>query len=291
MTTAGSRRSGVRGRAAAGRGLALAVATLCLATAVDAQRGGGRGGGGRIDPREFANMLGGSGDFYTPPDFHGNVPYDGRFTFARIKYRGFGRWSGREGPGWSHDYPDADIHFMRIMKEITSLRPFVESGQRLGGVIVALDDPLLFKYPVAYLSEPGGWFPNDAEAKGLRTYLQKGGFLIVDDFPSFSYSTFEQAIARVLPGAKIVQLTGKEALFDCFYTIDLTKMHPSYYGQGTWLGIYENNDPKKRLIAVIDYNNDVGESWQWSGTGFFSVDVTNEAYKLGVNYLIYALTH
>jgi hypothetical protein len=273
----------------------LLIAMVAVAMPMHAQRGGGRGGGGRgggrIDPREFANMLGGSGDFYAPPDFHGNPPYDGRFTFARIKYRGFGRWSGREGPGWSHDYPDADVHFMRIMKEITSMRPFIEWGNIQGGVIVALDDPLLFKYPVAYLSEPGGWFPNDAEAKGLRTYLQKGGFLIVDDFPAFGYGTFEQAMARVLPGAKVVELTGKEAIFDCFYTIDLKKMHPSYYGQGTWLGIYENNDPKKRLIAVIDYNNDVGESWQWSGQGFFSVDVENEAYKLGINYLVYALTH
>lgn len=290
MTTDGRREAG-DGRSHAGvRGMLLVIVMLAVATPVLAQRGGGRGGG-RIDPREFANMLGNSGDFYTPPDFHGNPPYDGRFTFARIKYRGYGRWAGREGPGWSHDYPDADVHFMRIMKEITSMRPFIEWGNILGGVIVALDDPLLFKYPVAYLSEPGGWYPNDIEAKGLRTYLQKGGFLIVDDFPAFGWQIFEQAMARVLPGAKLFQMTGKEPIFDCFYKVNLNLVRSEYGMNQGFYAVYENNDPTKRLMLIANYNNDVGESWQWSGQGFMPVDVENEAYKLGINYLIYALTH
>jgi hypothetical protein len=286
MKTAESRRPSVRG-------WLIVVATLaCVASPVLAQRGGRGGrGGGRIDPREFANQLGGSGDFYTPPDFRGNPPYDGRFTFARIKYRGYGRWSGREGPGWSHDYPDAEVHLTRILKEITSIRPFVESGRMLGGVIVGLDEPLLFKYPVAYLSEPGGWFPNDIEAKGLRTYLQKGGFLIVDDFPGQDWSTFQSAFGKAFPGLQPMELTGKEPIFDSFYKIDLNRVRGGNYGRQTYLGYYENNDPKKRMIAIVNYNADVGEAWQWSGTGWFPVDISNEAYKLGVNYFIYALTH
>ena len=267
------------------RGVRVAIVVLVVLPLM-AQRGGGRGGG----RPNFNQYLGSPNDYYTPPDFHGNPPYDGRFTFARIKYRGFLHFT-QEGPGWSHDYPDADVHFMRIIREITSIRPFVEKGPIQGGVIVALDDPALFKYPVAYLSEPGGWLPNDVEAKGLRDYLKKGGFLIVDDFSARDWGRYEAAMQKVLPDAKTVQLTGKEPIFDAFYKIDISKANRSYYGTGTFWGIYENNDPRKRLIAVINYNNDIGESWQWSGQGYFPVDVTNEAYKLGVNYLVYALTH
>jgi hypothetical protein len=268
--------------------LTLVLIATLLATPLAAQRGGGRGGGG-FDPR-MMQQLGGD-DYYRPPDWMGNPPYDGRFTFARIKYRGYGRWSGREGPGWSHDYPDADLHFMKIMREITSLRPFVQAGRVMGGAIVSLDEPALFKYPVAYLSEPGGWYPNAAEAKGLRDYLAKGGFLIVDDFPANNWQIFASAMQQVMPSAKVVELTGKEPIFDSFYKIDMSKVTGSGYGRVAFLGIYENNDPKKRLIAVINYNNDIGEAWQWSGQGFFPMDITNEAYKLGVNYLVYALTH
>jgi len=48
-------------------------------------------------------------------------------------------------------------------------------GPIIGGAIVGLDEPELFKYPVAYLSEPGGWFPTPAEVKGLRNYILKAG--------------------------------------------------------------------------------------------------------------------
>jgi hypothetical protein len=274
---------------------AVAAGALALALAMtpddaDAQRGGRFPGG-------FMRSFGDPNEFYTPPDFAGNPPYDGRFTFARIKYRGYGYWSGREGPGWSHDYPDADVHFMKIVREVTSMRPFTNSGRILGGAIVALDDPALFKYPVAYLSEPGGWFPTDAEAKGLGAYLRKGGFMIVDDFPFEAWGTFEAAMSRALPGLRAIQLTGKEPIFDSFYKVDMEKIRRGYSGGGrgprggAFFGYFENNDPTRRLMVLACYGQDIGESWQWSGQGFMAVDVTNEAFKLGINFVVYALTH
>ena len=268
--------------------VAAAVALCAMASAtLTAQRGGGGRGFGRIDP----SLLGDPSSFYTPPDFHGNPPYDGRFTFARIKYRGYGRWSRTEGPGWSHDYPDADVHFMKILREITTMRPFTNAGPVIGGAIVGLDEPELFKYPVAYLSEPGGWFPTDAEVKGLRNYILKGGFMIVDDFPPRDWNTFETAMKRALPELQPVLMTGKEPIFDSFFKVDLTKIRRGAYGQGSFYAYYEKNDPKKRLLVIADYQQDVGDAWQWSGTGFMPIDVSNEAFKLGVNYLVYALTH
>src|SRR4051812_4024305 len=120
----------------AGAALLLGVT---LSTVADAQRRNPFGG----------QYLGSPDEFYQPPDFHGNPHYDGRFTFARIKYRGFRNWAGAEGPGWSHDYPRAEYDFVRILRDVTSVRPFTDEGPIVGSVIVALDDPLLFKYPVS----------------------------------------------------------------------------------------------------------------------------------------------
>ena len=268
----------------------LMIALSLFASAAHAQR---RGGGVNLQ-----NYFGDANGFYTPPDFHGNPPYDGHFVFARIKYRGYFAF-GREGPGWSHDYPDADEHIMLIMRDVTALHPFVHSGNIAGGAIVALDDPELFKYPVSYLSEPGGWNPNDREVQGMRDYLLKGGFVIVDDMNSFHFQNLMQQMQRVFPGAKPVQLTGTEPIFDSFFKIDVKKIEQQCYASRSscyrWIphywAFYKDNDPKKHLMMLANVDADIGEFWQWSGTGFAPVDVSNEAYKLGVNYLIYALTH
>jgi uncharacterized protein DUF4159 len=267
------------------RALYIAVLLLAPFGATLAQRG------------EFGRtrrMLGDPNEFYVPPEFRGNVKYDGRFTFARIKYRGYGHFS-YEGPGWSHDYPRAESHFMRILQEITTLRPFIESPAAIGGNILALDDPELFKYPVAYLSEPGGWFPTDKEVLGLRNYLLKGGFIIFDDFDGGSmdrdWLNFVQQMQRVLPAGRIVQLDATHPIFDAFFKVDLSLMERGgYRGTPVYFAIFQDNDPKKRIMAIINYNNDIGEYWQWSDRGFSPVP-SNEAYKLGVNYIIYALTH
>jgi hypothetical protein len=236
-------------------------------------------------------------EFYVPPDFKGNVPYDGRFTFARIKYRGFEHFQ-QEGPGWSHDYPRAEEHLMRIIREISTMRPFIERDDKIGGVIVALDDKELFKYPVAYLSEPGGWFPNDAEMAGMRNYLSKGGFVIFDDFGvggRFGGSTddwdrLKQLMQRIMPKHHFIEIPTDHPVFDSFYKIDLTQLERSGYGVMSYWGLFQDNDPKKRLMAVVNVNGDIGEFWQWPATGY-NVAPSNEAYKLGVNYLMYALTH
>lgn len=266
----------------------LVVAAVVLVCALSVPHGAaaqrGRGGG-----RPDISSLGSPTDFYVHPLFAGNPTYDGRLTFARIKYRGFAHYTN-EGPGWAHDFPEADENLMKIMKEVTSAHPFIVEGKIRGGAIVALDDPLLFRYPVSYLSEPGGWFPNDNEVKGMRAYLLKGGFVIVDDFGGNDWPNFIAQMNKVLPGVRPVPLTGKEPIFDTFYKVDVTKV-TSYRGRASFFALYENNDPKKRLLMIANYNADVGDGWQWAGQGFIPVDVTNEAFKLGVNYLVYGLTH
>src|SRR3712207_1750828 len=93
-----------------------------------------------------------------------NAAYDGRFTFARIRYTVYRR------SGWEFDYPTMERNLMTMMRELTTLRPHVD-----GSNIHTFDDPELMKYPVAYLSEPGYWIPSEREVEGLRAYLAKGG--------------------------------------------------------------------------------------------------------------------
>lgn len=232
-------------------------------------------------------LPGGGGRRQRPPtEFPSNVPYDGRFTFARIRYDvpmdGF-----RQDIKWSHDYPRGERHFTKIVGELSTIR--VRTAQ---SNIFALDDPQLTKYPIAYLCEAGYWRPTDAEVLGLRNYLLKGGFIIFDDFAHNDWMNFTAQMQRVLPKLKPMQLGPADKIMDSFYRITKFDFNHPYYRNtpAEFWGYYENNDRSKRLLAMVNYNNDISESWEFSDEGFWPVEVSNEAYKLGINYLIYALT-
>lgn len=222
-----------------------------------------------------------------------NGPYDGRFTFFRVAYSpssgsGFGRRVDRK---WDHDTPRAEQHLMKILEEITTLRP-----QMACGAIYQFGDPESFKYPIAYVSEPGYWTMSDAELKGVRDFVHKGGFLIFDDFFAGAWYNFEDQWRRAFPDLQLVPLELSHPVFDSFYHIDNLEMF--YRGQGQftgaraeWYGAFEDNDPSKRLLAVANYNNDLGDYMEFSDEAFVPIDLSNEAYKIMVNYLIYAMTH
>jgi hypothetical protein len=215
-----------------------------------------------------------------------NAPYDGRWTFARIRYTMTNDGGFRRAIKWAHDYPRGDRHFTKILGELSTLKV-----RTLQSNVLALDDPELFKYPVAYLCEAGYWAPSDAEVLGLRNYLLKGGFIIFDDFARNDWMNFETQMHRVLPELRPMRLTTDDKVFDAFYRIRSLEYNHPYYGMPSeFWGIFENNDRSKRLMAVINFNNDISEYWEWSDEGLFPMDASNEAYKLGVNYLIYALT-
>jgi hypothetical protein len=228
-----------------------------------------------------------------------NVPYDGRFTFVRLSYElplsrfegGFGGRSGACYSGriaWLHDYPCAERNLSHILAELTAVRPYLD-----GGNILALDDPDLFKYPIAYMSEPGYWRPAQHEAAALREYLLKGGFIIFDDFGGRDWTAFEAGVRMALPEAELVRLDGSEPIFNSFFSIaPLESIGIPYRGGAAeWWGVYEDNDRSKRLMVVASYNNDLGDFWEYSGTGWYAMDMTNEALKVGVNYIIYAMVH
>jgi hypothetical protein len=224
--------------------------------------------------------------FRGPPTYEANAPYDGRFTFARIRYTPPPFNGYRMDVKWDHDYPRSDHHFPTIVGEITTIK-----SRTLVSNILTLDDPELMKFPWAYLCEAGYWHPTDAEVAGMRNYLLKGGFIVFDDFARYDWDNFLEQMKRVFPELHPLPLTPDDRIFDSFYHIaSLDYTHPYYGVKAEFWGLYENNDRNGRLMAVINYNNDVSEYWEWSDEGMFPVAASNEAYKLGVNYLVYALT-
>ncbi len=228
----------------------------------------------------------------TPP-VSGPATFDGRFVFVRIRYAdGYagGGFYGRQDLPWSHDYPNAEHNLMRIMSDISLLDVYMG---RDGGSILMLDDPNLFKYPFAYMSEPGYWTLSKAEEEGLRNYLLKGGFLIFDDFHADDHwFNLETQMKKVLPDLNWIQLEATHPVYHSFFDVDSLDDFPRQYEETPiFFGLFEHNDPNGRLIAVANHNNDIGEYWEFDGTGWFAIDSTNAAYKLGVNYIMYAMTH
>jgi hypothetical protein len=220
------------------------------------------------------------------------IRYDGRFTLVRL------RWGadlpaprGRFGVqyAWNHDYPRAEQNLSAIIRELTYLDIHDD-----GNEILMLDDPDLFKYPIALMREPGFWNLTDREAESFRAYLLKGGFAIFEDFDGATqWANFEAQMHRVLPEGQLVRLDSSHPIFNAFFSMKdidalvdpMSHIRPSYYG------IFEDNDPSRRLIVVANYDNGVPEYGERSGQRLFPFDASNEAYMLGVNYMIYGLTH
>jgi hypothetical protein len=233
------------------------------------------------------NRRGGRSEVCYAPAECPRAADDGRFTFARVYFPTGGSMMGGFGgePPWHHDRPWAERNLSSIIREISYLRTF--DGWH-GGNVVALDDPEIFRHPVLWMSEPGYWIPTDPQVRALRDYLLKGGFIIFDDFFDRHWINFEQQMARVLPELRPIRLTGREPIFRSFFDVDINSLNIVYRGYSPeFYGIFEDNDPTKRQIAMINYNADIGEFMEYSATGFAPVDVTNEAYKLAVNYVFY----
>ncbi len=98
---------------------------------------------------------------------------------------------------------------------------------------------------------------------------------------------------RALPAHRLIEIDVTHPIFQVFFGMTkLDVQHPLVRVEPSYWGIFEDNDPSQRLMAIVNYNNDLAEYWEWSDTGdYFSVDFTNDAYRLGVNYIVYGLTH
>jgi len=219
------------------------------------------------------------------------------FRLARLAFGAFGdRFGAGRGEPWLRDWPEADFHFMQGVRRLTRIDAAADTGQ------VSLIDPELFEYPVIYAVKVGFMRLNEIEAGRLREYLDRGGFLIVDDFHGpTEWAEFAASLHRVFGERPIVDLPTNDEIFHVLYDLDqrvqipgrqaiargVTWEHP----QGVparWRGIYDDDG---RLIVMINFNMDLGDAWEHADDAFYPEPLTALAYRFGVNYLIYTMTH
>jgi hypothetical protein len=213
------------------------------------------------------------------------VEYDSHFVFTRIRYGGGGGFGF--GGSWAHDYPTADRNLGSIIDYITNMRVRMD-----GTNVLDLDDPRIFENPILYVSEPGYWRIQDTEAKNLRDHLMKGGFIIFDDFEGNHWVNLEAQMRRVVPELQWVQINVEHPIFQTFFELKVLDVpHPSVGVIPRYMALFEDNDPGGRVIALANHNGDLAEYWEWSAEGLYSEDPTNNAYRLGVNYIVYGMTH
>jgi hypothetical protein len=220
----------------------------------------------------------------------GNPAYDGRFVFTRIRYRGpgFGGGFGFGGGSWNHDYPAADFYISDALETLTRMRVSAERTN-----VLDLEDDAIFQNPILYVSEPGYWRISDKGAANLRQHLLKGGIVIFDDFehqPEFDNMAAQ--MAKALPERRWIKLDIRHPVFHTLFDLKaLDVPHPSVAVEPNYQALFVNDDPNDRMMALANHNADLAEYWEWSADERFPVDVTSGAYEMGVNYIIYAMTH
>lgn len=206
------------------------------------------------------------------------------------------------GPGrpwWRIDWPSAEYFFIDGVERYTAIDVAPDSVHML------LNDDALFDYPWMLAQQVGRWQLNDQEALRLREYLQRGGFLLVDDFHGpVQWRVFEEAISRVLPDRQWVELQESDELMNVLYELDQRTQIPGRrhlrgsaagevtvdmpYSPPRWRGIH---DDRGRLMVAINFNMDMGDAWEHSDDPVYPVPMTSLAYRFGINYLVYAMTH
>jgi hypothetical protein len=295
------------------RTLAVMLAVV-LGGAALAQYGGdgfgGRRGGGRR----------GGGDFYDSDERAGVPMWENAkgfekdvFTFVRVIYGeggdyGYGRRGRRgygRGGGWGTDWPESDYNLSYRLQQLTSLKV---SPWTLN---LSLTDPRLFDYPFIYMIEPGNLYFTDEEVVALRKYLLAGGFLMVDDFWGDSqYQNFYEQIKRVFPDREVKELPIDHEIFRIVYPLKDKPQMPSVNAavQGrpwniTWEEGHDGDtrtvhykaifDDKGRMMTIICHNTDLGDGWEEEGTDpwYFTEFAEKKAYPMGINIIVYAMTH
>jgi hypothetical protein len=219
------------------------------------------------------------------------------FHMARLEYASFGCAGSRGScnPWWRIDYPLADAHFLPAVGRMTRIQVSADSCR------VTLAEDQLFDYPWLFLQQPGSgdWHPRGEELDRLREYLLRGGFLVVDDFHNdYEWASFASAMRDVLPERPIVDIPDDDPLMSILFSLDKRTQIPGdrHLGYGRiymegpphWRGIYDDDG---RLMVAINHNADMGDAWEHADDPHYPTAMTATAYRFGVNYVIYAMTH
>jgi hypothetical protein len=248
--------------------------------------------------RQFNGVEYAIGDIPMPPDWQDKAEW----AFARLMFPP-GPLNGYRGRDldwhvgvslWTQDFPRADRHFSQAMRRLTRIQ--VRSVEQP----VNLDEGDAGDWPWLYAVQVGEWGLTAGQAQTLREYLLRGGFFMADDFHGAAeWGEFETRIRRAFPERPIVDIPDDDPIFHTVYDITDRYQVPGQahlrvgykYADGKgahWRGIY---DDRGRVMVAISFNSDLGDAWEWADDPWYPAKFSDLAIRLGVNYVVYAMTH
>lgn len=219
-------------------------------------------------------------------------PQANEFSFARLVYS---QSMTDDWPRWRADWPEAETHFNAGLDRLTRIDVAPE------GVLMRMNDSSVFDYPWLYVVEVGSMALSQSEVSLLREYLLRGGFMMVDDFHGVhEWQRFETVMGKVFPDRRIDDLHDGSQPFHVLYDLAQREQIPGIralmngktYEKGgvvpRWRGI---SDDQGRIMVAINFNQDIGDAWEHADDPRYPASLTAQAYRLGVNYVLYAMTH
>jgi hypothetical protein len=237
---------------------------------------------------------------------YGDSNEKAEFYWSRLRYSsrysGFGGGFGDYGgfAGWSRDYPKADRQFLLAMKRLTRVQ--TRSTEQVVDIDAPDDDPhTLDNYPWVYAVQVNSWSFSATEAKHLHDYLMKGGFLMVDDFHGTQdWQNFMNGMRMVLPDRPVEDLNDRDEIFHVLYDLSERFQVPGeqYVNTGRtyekdgyvakWRAI---RDDKGRIMVAICHNMHLGDAWEWADDPAYPERFASLAFRIGLNYIVYGMTH
>jgi len=291
------------------KGLIILILVLALGVVFAQRRGGRFGGGGRSGgewgeggwisddtrtAREVPTHSTGTPNWTNAPGFEKDV-----FTFVRVRRARKGY--PYTGGAWSTDTPDSDLNLSFRLQQMTSLKVDPD------GRYIHLTDPDLCNYPFIYMVEPGTLYLNDAEVVALRKYLLNGGFLMLDDFwGEGEWRGMAEEIKKVFPDREFVELPLTHPIYHCVFEIKTKAQVPgiTYWersgGDTSERGADSREvhhraifDDKGRMMIIATHNMDNGDGWEREGESaeYFEKFSEKISYPLGINIIVYVMTH
>ena len=216
----------------------------------------------------------------------------GEYSFARLRYRSSG---GRRRSSWGTDSNKAERVFVQGVRRLT--RVHARSVEE----IIDVEDDQMFNWPWLYAVEVGHWSLSDSHAKRIRTYLDRGGFLMVDDFHGSSeWAVFEEGLRKIFPDRPVIDIEDTNQVFHVLYDLGQRFQVPGR--QFIWSGrTYERDGYEAKWRAVLDdhhrvqvlicHNMDLGDAWEWADDPQYPENFASLAYRIGINAVVYSMTH
>jgi hypothetical protein len=256
---------------------------------------------------EFPGVEYSPGEIPLPADYQEKTEW----AFTRLMFPGGGvddgyypRFQGDYRLGlslWTQDYPRADRHFSLAVRRLTRIH--VRSVEQ----VVDLDSGDVYNWPWVYAVQVGEWGLTQPEARVLRNYLLRGGFFMADDLHGqYEWDVFARSMHMTFPDRAIVDIPDEDAAFHTVFDLNDRLQVPGWAhlrqgykhpihangpedGKGAhWRGIY---DDKGRLMVAVSYNSDIGDAWEWADDPRYPEQYSALAIRLGINYIVYAMTH